>query len=64
MLGIIIITGLGPTQPPTQLLPGAFSLGVKRPGRGAEVQKTCIYTFTPPYVFMALLSTGTTLTRF
>jgi hypothetical protein len=28
-------TALGPTQPPIQWVPGALSLGVKRPGRGA-----------------------------
>jgi hypothetical protein len=40
---------------------GGISPGVKRPGReadhspptSAEVKKTLIYTFTPPYVFMA-----------
>jgi hypothetical protein len=29
-------TALGPTQPPIQLIPGALSLGVKRPGRKAD----------------------------
>jgi hypothetical protein len=29
-------TALGPTQPPSQLVPGALSLGVKRPGREAD----------------------------
>jgi hypothetical protein len=29
-------TALGPTQPPIQWAPGAFSLGVKRPGREAD----------------------------
>jgi hypothetical protein len=29
-------TALGPTQPPIQRLPGALSLGVKRPGREAD----------------------------
>jgi hypothetical protein len=29
-------TTLGPTQPPTQWVPGALSLGVKRPGREAD----------------------------
>jgi hypothetical protein len=29
------ITALGPTQPPVQWIPGALSLGVKRPGREA-----------------------------
>jgi hypothetical protein len=27
---------LGPTQPPTQWVPGAISLGAKRPGREAD----------------------------
>jgi hypothetical protein len=27
---------LGPTQPPIQWIPGALSLGVKRPGREAD----------------------------
>jgi hypothetical protein len=29
-------TALGPTQPPIQWVPGALSLGVKRPGREAH----------------------------
>jgi hypothetical protein len=29
-------TALGPTQPPIQWMPGALSLGVKRPGREAD----------------------------
>jgi hypothetical protein len=29
-------TGLGPTQPPIEWVPGALSLGVKRPGREAD----------------------------
>jgi hypothetical protein len=29
-------TALGPTQPPSQWVPGALSLGVKRPGREAD----------------------------
>jgi hypothetical protein len=29
-------TTLGPTQPPSQWVPGALSLGVKRPGRQAD----------------------------
>jgi hypothetical protein len=52
---------LGPTQPPIQWVPGALSPGVKRQGReadhspltNAEVNKTWIYTSTPPYTFMA-----------
>jgi hypothetical protein len=40
-LGIFLFTtasrtALGPTQPPTQWVPGALSLGVKRPGREAH----------------------------
>jgi hypothetical protein len=45
---------LGPTQPPIQWVPGALSLGVKRPGReadhsppsSAEVKKVWSYTST------------------
>jgi hypothetical protein len=29
-------TAPGPTQPPTQWVPGALSLGIKRPGREAD----------------------------
>jgi hypothetical protein len=54
-------TALGPTQPPIQWVPGALSLGVKRPGReadhsppsSAEVKNAWSYTSTPPYAFMA-----------
>jgi hypothetical protein len=54
-------TALGPTQPPIQWVPGALSLGVKRPGReadhsppsSAEVKNAWSYTSTPKYVFMA-----------
>jgi hypothetical protein len=40
-LGIFLFTiasryALGPTQPPNQWVPGALSLGVKRPGREAD----------------------------
>jgi hypothetical protein len=40
-LGIFIFTtasktALGPTQPPMQWVPGALSLGIKRPGREAD----------------------------
>jgi hypothetical protein len=52
---------LGSTQPPIQRVLGALSPGVKRPGRqadhspptSAKVKKMWIYTFTPPYAFMA-----------
>jgi hypothetical protein len=51
---------LGPTQPPTECVPGALTPGVKQQGReadhsppiSAEVKKTWIYGYTPPYVFM------------
>jgi hypothetical protein len=54
-------TALGPTQPPIQWVPGAPSLGVKRPGReadpspqsSAEVKNAWRYTSTSQYVFMA-----------
>jgi hypothetical protein len=54
-------SALGFTQPPIQRVPGALSPGVKRPGReadhsppaSAEVKKMWVYTFTPPYVYMA-----------
>jgi hypothetical protein len=65
-LGIFLFTTvsrtvLGPTQPPIQQVPGALSLGVKRPGReadlsppsSAEVKNAWSYTCTPEYVFMA-----------
>jgi hypothetical protein len=49
-------TALGPTQPPIKWVPGALSLGVKRPGReadhslpsSAEVKNAWSYTSTPP----------------
>jgi hypothetical protein len=49
-------TALEPTQPPIQWVPGALSLGVKRPEReadnsppsSAEVKSTWSYTSTPP----------------
>jgi hypothetical protein len=52
---------LGLAQSPTQWVPEALSLGVKRPGREAdyspptiaEFKKTWIYTSTPSYAFMA-----------
>jgi hypothetical protein len=52
---------LGPTEPPIQWIPWAVSPGVKRPWRetdhsppaSAEFKKMWIYTFTPPYAFMA-----------
>jgi hypothetical protein len=60
-LGIFLFTtasrtALGPTQPPIQWVPGALSLGVKRPGReadhsspsSAEVKNSWSYTSTHP----------------
>jgi len=60
-LGIFLFTtvsrtAVGSTQPPIQRLPGALSLGVKRPGReadhsppfSAEVNNTWSYIPTPP----------------
>jgi hypothetical protein len=49
-------TALGPTQPPIQWVPGALSLGVKRPGREADHSPHLVprsknmwsYTSTPP----------------
>jgi hypothetical protein len=65
-LGIFLFTtvsrtALWPTQPLIQWVPGALSLGVKRPGGEAdhshpsstEVKNEWSYTFTPQYVFMA-----------
>jgi hypothetical protein len=53
--------GLGPTQPPIQWIPVAFSPGVRPLGPGAdhspptssEVKKIWISSPTPPYPFMA-----------
>jgi hypothetical protein len=60
-LGIFLFTtasrtALRPTQPPIQRVPGALSLGVKRPGRetdhsppsSAEVRNAWSYTSTHP----------------
>jgi hypothetical protein len=52
---------LGPTKPPIQWIPGALSVGVKRPGReadhslpsSAEFKNAWIYTSAPQYAFMA-----------
>jgi hypothetical protein len=52
---------LGPTQSPKERVPGAFSLGIKRPGReadhsppsSAEVKNAWSYTPTLQYAFMA-----------
>jgi hypothetical protein len=49
-------TGSGALQPPIQWVPGALSLGVKRPGReathsppsSAEVKNARSYTSNPP----------------
>jgi hypothetical protein len=54
-------TALRHTQPPIQWVPGALSLGVKRPGReadhsspsSAEIKNAWSYISTPQYVFMA-----------
>jgi hypothetical protein len=56
-------TALGPTQPPIHWVPGALSLGVKRPGRdadhsppsSAEVKNTWSYTSTPPIRLRAVV---------
>jgi hypothetical protein len=60
---------LGPTPSPIQLVPGAPSLGVKRPGceadhsppSSAELKNAWSYTSTPQYTFMAwcLVKKGT-----
>jgi hypothetical protein len=67
-LGILLFTtssrtSLGPTQPPIQWVPGAVSLGVKRPGREADhfhqVPRSRIRGTIPPfpqYAFMAWCS--------
>jgi hypothetical protein len=60
-LGIFLFTtasrpALGPTQPPIQWVPGAVSLGIKRPGceadhtppSSAEVKNAWSYTSTLP----------------
>jgi hypothetical protein len=51
---------LGPTQPPIQWVPGALSLGVKRPEREADHSSPTSaevsawsYTSTPQYALMA-----------
>jgi hypothetical protein len=36
LIAFVSRTALGPTQPPIQFVPGALSLGVKRPGREAD----------------------------
>jgi hypothetical protein len=53
---------LGPIQPPIQWVPGALSLGVKRPGREtdhslsstAEVKNAWSYNSTPQYLLPIL----------
>jgi hypothetical protein len=65
-LGIFLFTtvsrtALGPTQPPTQRVPGSLSLGVKQPGHeadhsppySAKVKYGWSYASTPQYAFMA-----------
>jgi hypothetical protein len=65
-------TALGPTQPPIQWIPGALSLGVKRPGReadhsspsSAEVRECVelyLHSSNTPSWRGAWVSTGTTL---
>jgi hypothetical protein len=52
---------LGSTQPPIEWVPEVLSPGIKWPEReaghsapaSAEVKKMWIYTFTPPYAFLA-----------
>jgi hypothetical protein len=52
---------LGPIQPPIHWVPGAIFLGLKlsehegdhSPPTSAKKRNTWIYTFVPPYVFMA-----------
>jgi hypothetical protein len=64
-MGIFLFTtvsrkAVGPTQSLIQWVPGALSLGVKRPGReadhsppsGAEVKNAWSYTSTPQYAFI------------
>jgi hypothetical protein len=54
-------TALGPTQPPVQWVPGALSLGIKRPGReadhsppsSAEVKEWVDLYLHPQYAFLA-----------
>jgi hypothetical protein len=50
---IILLSVVGPTQPPLQWVPGALSVGVKRPGREADgssqlVPGSKIRGFIPP----------------
>jgi hypothetical protein len=63
-LGIFLFTAsrtaLGPTQPPIRWVPGALSLGLKRPPRetdhspssSAEIKNAWSCTSTPPIIFM------------
>jgi hypothetical protein len=52
---------LGPAQPPVRWVPGALSLGMRRPVReadhptpsSAEVKNAWSYNSTPQYAFMA-----------
>jgi hypothetical protein len=58
--GIIVQTGLSPTQRPIQCLPRTSSSGVKRPRdevdhsppAGTEVKNVSSYTSIPPYAFI------------
>jgi hypothetical protein len=47
---------LGSTKPPIQWVPGVLSLGHEADHSSpasAKIKKMWIYTFTPPYAFMA-----------
>jgi len=61
IMGILLFAtvsrpALGPTHSPIQWVPTCLSLGVKRPGREAEVKNAWSYTSTFQYTFMAWCS--------